>query len=420
MQAKALGIAIAYAIQPFMWNLGSIGGAALGGFLARPCDFYPDLFPRGSIFDEFPYLLPNLVSVVMIILAIIQAALFLRETNPVLKVKVNHSTSDASAVDERTALQRQQQPQLRQHRNSPVDLICPDPGLPAYVTSGYVTSQDATLDLRRSPVGSGSTFRPLTNPASIAEIGVEDDEEEPERPIKAFNHAVIMWIVALALMCYHQMAFGALIPIYLLDDPRRRHGLDLIGGLGLSLHDVGVYLAVNSVISLVVQGLIFPLYVGYFGVWESVVSLIIFCPLVQILMPFVTALPDPGIGVYIFMTLQSIATIVTYPALLILLKNATESPKVLGRVNGLAMSACSAARTISPPLVGIFYAELGSAGAWWSCAVVAIAAIIELWFTPRPKEKNGEVVKRASFVGDDVSGIVGEAAREDEVERESR
>jgi predicted MFS family arabinose efflux permease len=101
-------------------------------------------------------------------------------------------------------------------------------------------------------------------------------------------------------------------------------------------------------------------------------------------------------GVYIVLALQSFTTIIVYPSLLILLKNATESPLVLGKVNGLAMSGCSVARTIAPPLGGILYSALGSAGAWWGCAVVSTAAIVELYFAPRPKDDNTTMLRRAS------------------------
>ena len=191
------------------------------------------------------------------------------------------------------------------------------------------------------------------------------------------------------------MAFGSIVPIYVLDEPRHS-GLDLVGGLGLTVHDVGTFMAVNSLVSLFSQGVIFPIFVGQLGVWKSIVTMTTFCPLVQITVPLVSLLSTPGVGIYITMALQSLCSIIVYPSLLIMLKNATEPP-FLGKVNGLAMSACSMARTLSPPLVGIFYSGIGSAGAWWSCAAVSIAAVVQLYFIPRPKEGEREILRRASI-----------------------
>jgi len=203
-------------------------------------------------------------------------------------------------------------------------------------------------------------------------------------------------------MAFHQMAFCSVLPIYLLDDPRQppKH-LDLIGGLGHNLPEVGTYLAVYSVISLVIQGFIFPFYVEKLGVWTAVVSLTIFAPFVHMAVPLVSLLPQPRIGVYVIMALQCFSTIVIYPCVLILLKNSISSNYVLGRVNGVAMAGCSGVRTLAPPLVGIIYGSIGSAAAWWSCAIVAFVAVIELFFIPRPKQKEDEILRRASVFMDE-------------------
>lgn len=72
----------AYSIMPFVWCLGSIIGPAMGGALAQPCQNYPGLFQRHTIFDSFPFLLPNLVCVVVLVFGVIVGFLFLEETHP--------------------------------------------------------------------------------------------------------------------------------------------------------------------------------------------------------------------------------------------------------------------------------------------------------------------------------------------------
>ena len=71
----------AYSIMPFVWCLGSIIGPAMGGALAEPCKAYPWLFTRGSIFDTYPFLLPNLVCLVILLFGITIGFLFLEETH---------------------------------------------------------------------------------------------------------------------------------------------------------------------------------------------------------------------------------------------------------------------------------------------------------------------------------------------------
>ena len=61
---------IAYALQPFMWNVGAILGSALGRFTAQPAQIYPEYFSE-IIFDTYPYLLPNLLSAIAILVAFV-------------------------------------------------------------------------------------------------------------------------------------------------------------------------------------------------------------------------------------------------------------------------------------------------------------------------------------------------------------
>lgn len=80
----------AYSIMPFVWCLGSIVGPAMGGALAQPCESYPWLFRRDTIFDRFPFLLPNVVCVFVLVLGIVVGFLFLEETHPEKKLRRDH------------------------------------------------------------------------------------------------------------------------------------------------------------------------------------------------------------------------------------------------------------------------------------------------------------------------------------------
>ena len=59
----------------------SILGPFVGGALARPCFSYPDLFPPGTIFEQFPFLLPNLACTSVVVLGVLVGFLFLEETH---------------------------------------------------------------------------------------------------------------------------------------------------------------------------------------------------------------------------------------------------------------------------------------------------------------------------------------------------
>jgi hypothetical protein len=53
----------------------------IGGALAKPAEYWPQLFTPGSIWDRFPYLLPNLVSALFVFFGLAVGLLFLEETH---------------------------------------------------------------------------------------------------------------------------------------------------------------------------------------------------------------------------------------------------------------------------------------------------------------------------------------------------
>ena len=59
----------------------SILGPALGGTLAQPCKNFPTIFANGTLFDRYPFLLPNLVCAVILACGVAVGVLFLEETH---------------------------------------------------------------------------------------------------------------------------------------------------------------------------------------------------------------------------------------------------------------------------------------------------------------------------------------------------
>jgi MFS family permease len=68
------------------WSVGLVIGPALGGALARPCTLYPDAFGGMTLFETFPYLLPNLVTAGMALVSMVLLYLYLPETAPVYEI----------------------------------------------------------------------------------------------------------------------------------------------------------------------------------------------------------------------------------------------------------------------------------------------------------------------------------------------
>jgi MFS family permease len=399
----------AYATQPFVWTLGGIIGSALGAFLAQPSQFYPGAFPKDGIFGRYPYLLPNLVAAVGILLAIVQGMLFLEETL-VREEKENggihqdhhddvsersrllpphgqsHSYGHSRGRDARGSMigsvrERGSIASFTRERLASISVAGSMRQIrkrASFMEEGMPSFVDQRFDIRRESFGTMHSIR--IQPHRV----LPTRGQPPAPPRSTFNKTVVMIILSMALFAFHQMAYISILPAYILDE-RKAPGLDFRGGLGMTLHDVGAFLTINGFITLFVQGFVFPIFVEHVGVWNSYMWMIILYPITYIIVPFVSALPNEfeSFGLYLSLLFQAFFGIIVFPCALILMKNATPSPLVLGRVNGMAMSACCLARTISSPLIGLFYSVGGSSAAWFGLAAVSIIGIIQLYWVPK-------------------------------------
>ncbi|RSL95634.1 hypothetical protein CDV31_013803 [Fusarium ambrosium] len=414
----------AYAVQPFVWTLGGIIGSAMGGFLAQPAIFYPSLFPADGLFGRYPYLLPNLVSVAVVAIAVIQGLFFLEETNVKPSKEINsshqHDQNDQSTAvadddvepNEETTLLRRPLRRTSVPRRAVSTSV--SRSRPQFAESSLpLPVEHDFIDLRRSSFGTVHSIRlpdELRPPST----------EPPAYEGKTFNFTVMMLILALLIASYHQMAAGSLLATYLLDKPEVSSGrLDWRGGLGYTVHDVGKYLAVNGALGLLIQAVIFPMFVERVGVWHSFLWMIVLYPLTYTLMPFLSALHEPFVsgGIYLSLFMQSFCGMIAMPVCLILLKDATPSPQVLGRVNGLAMSGACLARTIAPPLAGVIYSVAGSVIAWASCVGVALLGVLQLLWVPRSRIRRDELIVdnglTKHLTNDSRSGATGGSERTD-------
>lgn len=71
----------AFSIMPLVWNVGSIFGPTIGGALANPLNVEPgERIQNPSLFERFPYALPNIVSACFFAVGITVGILYLEET----------------------------------------------------------------------------------------------------------------------------------------------------------------------------------------------------------------------------------------------------------------------------------------------------------------------------------------------------
>ena len=360
--------------MPFVWSIGTIIGPAIGGTMAKPTQSMPSVFSPDGIFATFPYLLPNLICATLLLISILAGYFLLTETHPDM-----------------------------QPWSTPAELENTNAETPLMLTSGAMA--DAGVDLRAESYG---TF----NNVDIDEekqwtVNADGSSRPPSLSLdaetKVFNKKVVMIVVALGIFTYHSMTYDHLLPIFLQDErinstPNTAiSALDIPGGLGLTTQTVGIIMSANGLIALLIQAVVFPLFVSWVGLWKVFVMVTLLHPVEYFIVPFLALLPEDSLysGIWACLTFRNFTAILAYPVLLILLKEASPKPAVLGKINGLAASAGAACRTIAPPVAGYLYgvgAHLGFTGlAWWGSGFVAIVGAIQMFWIDRSKSKTANV-----------------------------
>lgn len=159
----------------------------IGGALARPVRAFPSIFAPGSLWDHYPYLLPNLFSAVCVFMGVIVGVLFLEETHEEKK----HKRDRGVEIGKRLLSFFQRNKSSQSHGKSLEEEPLLDAGeqLPGY------RSTDATQQL--GPSASPSLHPPLEldNPI-IARATV------PERPSSSriFTRPVILIIITYGIL----------------------------------------------------------------------------------------------------------------------------------------------------------------------------------------------------------------------------
>ncbi|KAJ5121210.1 uncharacterized protein N7515_009171 [Penicillium bovifimosum] len=349
----------------------------IGGLCARPAEGFPSLFPADGLFGKFPYLLPNLVCSILLLLSIISSWLLLEETHPDMQPGIFHEHSDHAA----------------EHAH--------------LVTSG--ATANASADLRAESYGTFNQVHLHTDESwNVQFDGSSPAWKKTPKP-KAFTWRVTMFVIALAIFTYHSMTYDHLLPIFLQDTklgdfPSSNHSLlNIPGGVGLSTRTVGVIMSTDGIIALVIQSIVFPVLAHYLGIWRLFIVVTVLHPIAYFMVPFLVFLSGPlvYIGIFTCLIVRNTLSIIDYPILLILIKQASPSASVMGKINGFAASAGAASRTLAPPIAGLLYstgAKIGcTALAWWGSSLVALIGTLQLWFIQRNIHTTASVSSAAAF-----------------------
>ncbi|KAL7314053.1 hypothetical protein PS15m_007710 [Mucor circinelloides] len=304
----------AFSLLQVTFGLGSIVGAALGGYLSNPVSKYPNLFAHlGASITHFliqyPYFLPCFVATCISTFCWLLGFFFLKETLQFNKI-VNNGREEAPLLS--NADQQQQQ-----SYSAVVLTEAPD-----------VTRPHLTLAEKLTP------------------------------PVLAIS-------VLYAVTAFQMLYFDELLPTWSAT-PKEA------GGLGFESREIGTILSYAGIVMLLVQVFVLHRLTAIFGLLNLFqLSLLssAFIFLAQGLNRLLYRIPDPTadgqvgtkfwvwFGLIFCLTVKSLAQTIAITISVILLNNSVERYDTLGFINGFSQCCNAAMRTLSPAVAGYIWSR---------------------------------------------------------------
>ncbi|KAI1175353.1 MFS general substrate transporter [Nemania sp. FL0916] len=372
----------AYTIMPVVWCLGSIIGPMIGGALARPCISYPSLFSPGTIWDRYPYLLPNLFSAFIVLIGFINGFLFLEETHSHKKMErdrgleLGHWILSKFKGFRRCAESRDEKSKFSDRDDEMQPLIDHDEPLPSYRTNENTPASSPHLRSASVP--------------SIPQDSLDLNQSREHMGVgfsRTFTKTVVLNIISFGILAFHTMTFDQLLPVFLATAPPKNSvemslPLKFVGGFNLDSKTVGIILSIQGAYQLLINMFLVPKVLARFGALRSFRFIVIVYFLLYLATPYLVLLPPAYrmVGLAIVLAWKCTFSTIIYPANAILIANSAPSPLALGTINGFAASTGSLCRAFGPTISGILYTvglQSGYSGlAWWTSALVAIGGAV--------------------------------------------
>ena len=355
---------IAFSVMPLVWSIGSIFGPSFGGALANPAFKYPKVFSQSGLFAIYPFALPNLVGAAFFLLGLSVGTLFLKET-----LETKKDQRDYGIILGRLLLlpfapkksgpkrSREDEPLLGHSRK--------------VSTTSLDTDNDAHKNHEAVRIVAPPTYR------------------------QVFSRQSNLNLLAYSLLALHSLAYDQLLPV-LMHYPRQMDRstnpdvslpFKFTGGFGLNSDRIGLLFTVYGVIGMLIQFFAFPSFARRYGVLPCLKAVTAMFPIAYVLTPFTVLLPTPTtqqIGIVTVMVIKCWAGIFAFPCTNILLTNSAISVRVLGTLNGVAVSISALGRAAGPAIGGYTFTVGVEKGygimPWWILGCFGILGAMAPWW----------------------------------------
>ncbi|CAG8958359.1 hypothetical protein HYFRA_00011036 [Hymenoscyphus fraxineus] len=364
----------AFSIMPLVWSLGSIFGPSFGGFFAKPAENMPGLFGHNALLIKFPFLLPNLVASFFFLTGISTGIFFLKET---LETK-KHRTDWGLTIGKKGVALVKRVFNMNSSKGKPHHSFSSPPDERTSLLGPKTSTNDNSSESSDVNFATKSTKKPDLPRPTLSEV---------------FTKQSVINLAAYTLLALHAVAYDQLLPIFM-HNPQQKHDssnthlpFKFSGGFGLGSGRIGTLFTLYGICGCFIQFLIFPPTARYFGVLRCFKACALTFPVICFLTPFTALIQNSAhqqATMFAIMILKSFAVIFAFPCSIILLTNSAASLRVLGTLNGVAVSVSAVGRAVGPALGGAAFTWGLERGyvitPWWLLGSIAALGAVPIWY----------------------------------------
>jgi hypothetical protein len=210
---------------------------------------------------------------------------------------------------------------------------------------------------------------------------------------EVFTRQSVINLMAYTFLALHSVAYDQLLPIFLHNKKQEPTPdntslpFKFSGGFGLKSGRIGTLFTLYGICGCFIQFLVFPPVARKFGVLNCFKCCAITFPMVCFATPYTALIQDSGlqqVAMFGIMLVKCFAVIFAFPCSVILLTNSASSLRILGTLNGFAVSISAVGRAAGPALGGAAFTWGLEHGyvitPWWLLGGIAVIGAIPIWY----------------------------------------
>lgn len=210
---------------------------------------------------------------------------------------------------------------------------------------------------------------------------------------EVFTRQSVLNLAAYATLSLHSTTYDQLLPIFLhrprqdINSPEVHLPLKFSGGFDLAAGRIGTLFTLYGLCGGIIQFLVFPPVARKYGVLRCYKCCAVAFPFIYWITPYTALIQSPfwqQAAMFLVMLLKCFTVIFAFPSSTILLTNSAVSLRILGTLNGFAVSISAIGRAVGPAVAGAVFTwglEKGYViAAWWLLSFVSIVGAIPLWW----------------------------------------